>query len=207
MIGGYLCTKCNINYWPKQTPVKKADRFDLPRPATDSFGNVIGDSRPTITTLDDPNNELSSTTYKRQKLTAAYEGLSKHGYKFTSYEERLSSHDFKSLKNNFFLSSPFSSVIVLIASHLGHFVYYSHQCMTTLYISELSYPPMTIITTLAMLAILVGATLSITGFSVTGSVVAQMTGDNATMSGNMTGGNVTGGNTTGSISSAGDPNG
>ena len=28
-----------------------------------------------------------------------------------------------------------------------------------------------------------------------------MTGDNATMSGNMTGGNVTGGNTTGSISS------
>jgi hypothetical protein len=39
------------------------------------------------------------------------------------------------------------------------------------------------------------------GFSVIGSVVAQMTGDNATMSGNMTGGNVTGGNMTGSISS------
>ena len=57
------------------------------------------------------------------------------------------------------------------------------------------------ITILAMLAILAGATLSITGFSVS-SVVAQMTGDNATMSGNMTGDNVTGGNTTGSISSA-----
>ena len=54
-----------------------------------------------------------------------------------------------------------------------------------------------------MLAILAGATLSITGFSVMSSVVAQMTGDNATMSGNMTGGNVTGGNTTGSISSSG----
>jgi hypothetical protein len=54
---------------------------------------------------------------------------------------------------------------------------------------------------LAILAILVGALLSITGFSVIGSVDAQMTGDNATMSGNMTGGNVTGGNTTGSISS------
>jgi hypothetical protein len=59
---------------------------------------------------------------------------------------------------------------------------------------------MTTITILAMLAILAGATLSITGFSV-GSVVAQMTGDNTTMSGNMTGGNVTGDNTTGSISS------
>ena len=34
-----------------------------------------------------------------------------------------------------------------------------------------------------------------------------MTGDNATMSGNMTGGNVTGGNTTGSISSFDDSEG
>ena len=58
---------------------------------------------------------------------------------------------------------------------------------------------MNTITILAMLAILAGATLLITGFSVTSSVVAQMTGDNATMSGNMTGGNVTGGNMTGSI--------
>lgn len=37
-----------------------------------------------------------------------------------------------------------------------------------------------------MLAILSGATLSITGFSVMSSVVAQMTGDNTTTSGNMT---------------------
>ena len=62
---------------------------------------------------------------------------------------------------------------------------------------------MNTITILAMLVILSGAMLSITGFSVS-SVVAQMTGDNATMSGNMTGGNVTGGNTTGSISSFDD---
>ena len=42
------------------------------------------------------------------------------------------------------------------------------------------------ITILTILAILSGATLSITGFSVMSSVVAQMTGDNATTSGNMT---------------------
>ena len=60
---------------------------------------------------------------------------------------------------------------------------------------------MNTITILAMLAILSGATLSITGLTVISSVDAQMTGDNATMSGNMTGGNVTGDNTTGSISS------
>lgn len=64
---------------------------------------------------------------------------------------------------------------------------------------------MTTIAILAILAILGGvATLSVTGFTVMSPVVAQTTGDNATMSGNMTGGNVTGGNmtgTSGSISS------
>jgi hypothetical protein len=63
---------------------------------------------------------------------------------------------------------------------------------------------MNTITILAMLTILSGATLSITGLTVISSVDAQMTGDNATMSGNRTGGNVTGGNTTGSISSLDD---
>ncbi|MGB7678869.1 MAG: hypothetical protein WBL49_08665 [Nitrososphaeraceae archaeon] len=65
---------------------------------------------------------------------------------------------------------------------------------------------MNTITILAVLAILWGvATLSISGFSIINTVVAQMA-DNATMgnltSGNMPGGNVTEGNTTGSISAA-----
>jgi hypothetical protein len=64
---------------------------------------------------------------------------------------------------------------------------------------------MNTITILAMFAILFGvATLSISGFTIINTVVAQMA-DNATMGnltgGNMTGGNVTEGNTTGSISS------
>jgi hypothetical protein len=68
---------------------------------------------------------------------------------------------------------------------------------------------MNTITILAVLAILSGvATLSISGFSVINTVVAQMA-DNATMGnltgGNMTGGNVTGGNTTGSISALPPP--
>jgi hypothetical protein len=57
------------------------------------------------------------------------------------------------------------------------------------------------------MAILTGvATLAVTGFTVISSVVAQTTGDNATMSGNMTAGNVTGSNMTdasGSISGRG----
>jgi hypothetical protein len=62
---------------------------------------------------------------------------------------------------------------------------------------------MTTIAILAILAILGGvATLLVTGFTVISPVDAQTpTGDNTTMTGNMTGGNVTGGNMTGSISS------
>jgi hypothetical protein len=64
---------------------------------------------------------------------------------------------------------------------------------------------MNTITILAMLAILFGvATLSISGFTIINTVVAQMA-DNATMgnltSGNMTSGNMTDGNMTGSVSS------
>jgi hypothetical protein len=68
---------------------------------------------------------------------------------------------------------------------------------------------MTTIAILAMLAVLAGvATLSVTGFSVINPVAAQIpTGDNTTMTGNMTGSNVTGGNMTeavGTISGDGD---
>ena len=67
MIGAYVCTKCTIDYWPKQQPVKKQSKFDLPGPPTDSHGSVIGDNNIPIAVIDDPNKELSSTTYKQTK--------------------------------------------------------------------------------------------------------------------------------------------
>ena len=55
---------------------------------------------------------------------------------------------------------------------------------------------------LAISAIIAGTMLSITGFTVTSLVAAQTpTGDNTSMTGNMTDGNITGGNMTGLISS------
>ena len=81
-------TKCTIEYWPKQQPVKKPSKFDLPGPPTDSHGNVIGDNDIPIASIEDPNRELSSTTYKKQKLPAAYEALKKHGFHWKSYEEQ-----------------------------------------------------------------------------------------------------------------------
>jgi hypothetical protein len=85
-IGGYLCTKCTIEYWPKQTPVKKADKFDLPGPDIDSHGNIVGEKKIPIAVIDV--REASSTAYKQPKLPAAYEALSKKGFKFTNFEER-----------------------------------------------------------------------------------------------------------------------
>ena len=67
------------------TAIKK---FELPGPPTDSHGNVIGDNDIPIAVIDDVNKEVSSTTFKKQKLPAAYQALEKVGFKFTSYEER-----------------------------------------------------------------------------------------------------------------------
>ena len=72
---------------PTVSPVKKANKFNLPGPETDEH-NVIGDNNIPIAMIDYPNKELSSTSYKQQKLPAAYEALRKQGFKFINYEER-----------------------------------------------------------------------------------------------------------------------
>ena len=79
----YLCSFCNIIYYPNNQLVKKANRFEVP---DGSDPNV--DKSPPIVMTDNVNEGLSSTTYKKQKLTAAYEALKKAGYTFTNYEER-----------------------------------------------------------------------------------------------------------------------
>jgi hypothetical protein len=84
----YICIKCNILYYPNQQLLKKADKFDLLGPDTDSQGNVIANNTIPIAIIDDPNKELSSTSYKQQKLPAVFEALKRSGFNFTNYEER-----------------------------------------------------------------------------------------------------------------------
>ena len=64
MIGAYMCIKCTIQYWPKQQPVKKLSKFNLPGPSTDLDENVTGDNDIPIAMLDTP--EASSTAYKQK---------------------------------------------------------------------------------------------------------------------------------------------
>ena len=79
----YICTFCTIIYYPNNQLVKKANRFEVPDGSDPNQSRV-----PPIAMIDDVNKNVSSTTYKQQKLTAAYEALKKSGFHFTSYEER-----------------------------------------------------------------------------------------------------------------------
>jgi hypothetical protein len=88
MEGGYICIKCIITYWPNQQPVKKSNRFSTPGPDTDSHGNVVGDKTIPVAVVEDIRHEVHSTTYKQQKLPAAYEALRKAGFNWLTYEER-----------------------------------------------------------------------------------------------------------------------
>ena len=84
----YICINCNIIFYPNNQLTKKGNKFDLPGPDTDSQGNVIGNNTIPIAMIDNANKNLSSTSYKQQKLPAAYEALRKQGFKFINYEER-----------------------------------------------------------------------------------------------------------------------
>ena len=78
----YVCSFCNIIYYPNNQLVKKANRFEVPDGSDPNKARV-----PPIAMIDDVNKNVSST-YKQQKLTAAYEALKKQGSKFINYEER-----------------------------------------------------------------------------------------------------------------------
>jgi hypothetical protein len=79
----YICSFCTIIYYPNNQLVKKANRFEVPDGLDPNQSRV-----PPIAMIDDVNKNVSSTTYKQQKLTAAYEALKKQGFHWLNYEER-----------------------------------------------------------------------------------------------------------------------
>ena len=85
-LGGYLCVKCVIEYWPNQQPVKKADKFDLPGPATNEHGDVLGDIDIPMVAMDNPG--PGPTNFNQSKLPEAYQALGRHGFKWLTFDER-----------------------------------------------------------------------------------------------------------------------
>jgi hypothetical protein len=79
----YLCTNCTITYYPNNQLVKKANRLEVPDGSDPNQDRV-----PPIAMIDDVNKEVSSTSYKQQKLSPSFEALKKQGFKFINYEKR-----------------------------------------------------------------------------------------------------------------------
>lgn len=84
----WWCTFCSYEVIPDNQLTIKKSTLKTPGPTVDNVGNVTGDSDIPIAVLDDPNKNGPSTSYRKQKLPAAYEALKKHGFHFINYEER-----------------------------------------------------------------------------------------------------------------------
>jgi hypothetical protein len=81
----YLCTYCNISYFPYHQNVKRANKFETPGPETDIHGNVLTQDKPLLTAICPE----TWTKKKEDKLPEVFEALKSKGFKWTSFEERV----------------------------------------------------------------------------------------------------------------------
>jgi hypothetical protein len=71
-----------LNIGPTNLPIKKSSKLDLLGPPTDSHGgNMIGDSDIPIAVMDDPNQDVSSTSCKRQRVSPLFKSLEAQGFR------------------------------------------------------------------------------------------------------------------------------
>jgi hypothetical protein len=82
----YLCTYCNISYFPDHQNVKRANKFETPGPETDIHGNVLTQDKPLLTAICP---ETWTTKKEEDKLPEVFEALKSKGFRWTSYEERV----------------------------------------------------------------------------------------------------------------------
>jgi hypothetical protein len=77
----YLCTECNITYYPANELIKKRNKFETPEgPSKELLTAAVDD--------DDGTPTISTTPYfAKQKLPKSFELLQKKGFNITSYYE------------------------------------------------------------------------------------------------------------------------
>jgi hypothetical protein len=82
----YVCTTCNVSYFPNKENVKRKSVFSTPGPLTNERGDIIGDKTPIVSMVDDNKRELSSS-YKQPKLSPFFkEMLSRPGVNLIDYQ-------------------------------------------------------------------------------------------------------------------------
>ena len=72
----WVCTRCNVSYFPTKDKVKRANKFSTPGPLTDEHGNITGYKMPLVSMVDDTKRELSSS-YKTPKLSPFFQEMLK----------------------------------------------------------------------------------------------------------------------------------
>jgi hypothetical protein len=84
--GEYLCTNCNISYFPNQgEKLKSQSKFDLPGPKIDSKGQILGDKMPLISMIEDsPNLRPGKSVFPR-----SLESLKRTGVTITDYHSTV----------------------------------------------------------------------------------------------------------------------
>ena len=82
----YVCTNCNISYYPNQgEKVKRANKFATPGPLTDDHGNITGDKGPIVSMVG--HKEELSSAYKQPKLSPFFKELvSRPGVNLIDYQ-------------------------------------------------------------------------------------------------------------------------
>ena len=80
----WYCNRCNVSYFPnKGERVKRANKFEMPGPAIDKYGNITSERMPLVSMVED--NPKLSSTYKEPKLPRSFEEMQRHGVKITGY--------------------------------------------------------------------------------------------------------------------------
>jgi hypothetical protein len=74
----FLCTRCNITFYPDDELVRKANKFETP--GEQELLNATVDS-------DDNISVPASGYFAQQKLPPSFEMLKKRGFNFTHYEQ------------------------------------------------------------------------------------------------------------------------
>ena len=77
----WICSRCNVSYFPNKEKVKKANKFSTPGPETDAHGNITGEKMPLVSMVDDtprPNDPMPNILE-----------MERNGLRITSWEERV----------------------------------------------------------------------------------------------------------------------
>ena len=81
----FVCSHCNISYFPNKENVKRKSVFSTPGPMTNERGDIIGEKTPIVSMVDDNKRELSSV--KQPKLSPFFKELtSRPGVNLIDYQ-------------------------------------------------------------------------------------------------------------------------